>query len=479
MPRRWTMMLLLVLLGGLWSVPANCGQWPKIEAALASWDGPKTVLLRSDLADPLASPVIQGLLEALFERGFLVTPGAAQSTVREGLILDLRLTGENQVLALSRGKDGAIIAFEKTPGVPHTTESRPALAAPLSKLDMTEPAPKLPATRERGSGPIEVPGHPKNIALLGMGAEGALDFALLYDHGLDSYRLQGTELQVQDRYRPDLSSSRALHLSAGDLTGDGRKEIAVVWAQDVVGIYEGTDSQLHGRILGRAVGRLTPLSPDLSGYVRIFGEQGYLQYRGPYAPFVGPVFPLVKTDGEFLPDTREVAWAGADLYQATPLDNESALVRNQEGGLVLHSLTNGKAYPGSVLLGDFSAFTGPHVAVRRETPEYRSGLGKDDRVKETYVPLPGRIAVGADGAAYTVLRGRTEGLPLFGKPAGKDMVGRVVRDGERLSLEKPFAEIETFIIDFAPLAESNRPGGVLLLLNEKEDGSGRAYLLRQ
>lgn len=475
---QWKVLLLLVLLGGLWSVPALSGEWPKIEAALSSWEGSKTLLLRSDLADPLASPVIQGLLVDLLEKGFLVTPGTAKSTVRDGLILDLRPAGEGQALALSRGKDGAIIAYEKSAGVSPSLIIPSATTALVSAAAVSDTAPRLDATSEPGSGPIELSGHPKNIALLGMSAGEGMDFALLYDHGLDSYRLQGTALQLLDQYHPNLSSARALHLSSGDLTGDGRKEIAAVWAQDVVGIYEGTDSQLYGRILSREGEKLTPLSPDLSGYLRIVGAKGYLQNRGPYAPFVGPVLPLIKTAGEFRPDSQGVAWAGADLYQATPLDNKTALVRSPEGNLLLRSMSTGKAYPGSVLLRDFSAFTGPQVAVRLETPEYRSGFGKDDRVKEAFFPLPGRIALGADGAAYTVLRGRSLGLPVFGKPSGRDVVGRVVRDGERLSLEKPFAEIETFIIDFVLLSESKRPG-VLLLLNEKPDGSGRAYLLKQ
>lgn len=473
MERRWTVIVLLVFLGILCSVPARSGDWPKIEAAISTWDGPKTLLLRSDLADPLTSPLIQALLAELLEKGFLVTPGSMDKTAKDGLILDVRLAKDGQVLALSRARDGAIIAFEKTAGGPPTSESRPPETEQPPQAAMAGPPPRLP-----GSGPMEIPGHPKNLALLGEGAGGVLDFALLYDDGLASYRLRGSELELQHRYRPDLATSRALHLSSGDLTGDGRKEIAAVWAQDVMGIYEGTDSQLHAWIVGREDDRLTPLSPDLAGHLRIVGEKGYLQNRGPNKAFVGPVFPLKPTPEGFLPGTQAVAWAGADLYQATPLDHERALVRDSQGSLQLRSLTTGKTSPGSVLLGDFSRFTGPQVAVRLANPEYRSGLGKDDRVKESYVSLPGRIALGADGAAYTVVRGRNEGLPLIGTPSGKDQVGRVVRTGDRLFLEKPFAEIESFIIDLAPLAESNR-SGVLLLLNEKPDGSGRAYLLRQ
>lgn len=475
MKRLWKAILLLILWGGLGSVTAMAGEWPKIEAALSSWEGPKRLLLRSALDDPLASPVIQCLLEDLLAKGFLVTPASPQTSIKEGLILDFRLDGESQVLALSRGEDGAIIAFEKKTGS-QVPERRPAETAPALGPAMTTRTPVLPASRWSGSGPIELPGHPRSIALLGVGDDGALDFALLYDHGLESYRRQGAGLQNVGSYRPPLPSPRALHLSAGDLDGDGRKEIAAVWTQDVVGIYEGTDSQLHGWILGRGDGRLTPLSPDLSAYLRILGGKGYLQCRGPYAPFAGPVFPLIKADDGYRADSRGVDWAGANLYQATPLDNEGALVWNAEGNLQLLSLSTGKVYPGAVLLQNFAAFTGPEVAVRREIPEYRSGLEKQDRVKETYYPLPGRVAIGADGAAYTVLRGRTKGLPLLGRPAGSDAVGRVVRQGERLNLEKPFAEIETFIIDIAPVIPSGQSIGVLLLLNEKEDGSGRAYL---
>jgi hypothetical protein len=44
--------------------------------------------------------------------------------------------------------------------------------------------------------------------------------------------------------------------------------------------------------------------------------------------------------------------------------------------------------------------------------------------------------------------------------------------------EYPFAPVEAFIIDFALLSEGGRTGA-LLLINEKEDAGGKAFLLFQ
>ncbi|MCD4688602.1 MAG: hypothetical protein K8R55_04610, partial [Desulfuromonadaceae bacterium] len=89
------------------------GSWPNIERSLQGWQGEKQVLLRSSLADPLLSPVVQDLLEDLLSEGYIVLPAGAQAIATSGLMLDLRVTDDSEILALRRAEDGAIIAFER------------------------------------------------------------------------------------------------------------------------------------------------------------------------------------------------------------------------------------------------------------------------------------------------------------------------------------------------------------------------------
>ncbi len=468
--KHWLLKVLWLILWGLSGVAlAMAGEWPKTEAVLSAWDGPKELVLRSDLGDPLASPDIQGLLETLLENGFVVTPASLSAPPGEGLALDFRQAGDYRILALSRGADGAIIAFERQGAVPATGSRQ----APVGRQMVGG------AAGGGGTGPLKLQGRPRSVALVDVGDGDVFDIAVLSDRVLETYRLQSTDLRKIDTFRPSLPSTRALHLSAGDLTGDGRREIAAVWAEDILSVYEGTDSKLHGWILGRREGAFSKLSPDLSGYLRILGRKGFFQSRDLYAPYGGPVLPLVMEGDEFRAGNSGVDWAGVDLFRATPLGNGDAMIWNDVEDLQLVSQASGEGYPGAVLLGGFSGITGPEVAVRLENPVYRAGFEKEDQVKERYHPLASRMAIGPGGAVYTVLRGRSPGLPLLGKASGKDTLVRVAWDGKSLHLQRPFADVEAFVLDFALVERPGGPLGAILLLNEQEDGSGQAYLLFQ
>lgn len=479
------LLVLLLLPGTLFA-----GGWPNIERSLQDWQGAKQVLLRSSIADPLLSPLVQDLLEELLSAGFTVVPGTQQAVAEQGLMLDLRISDTAEVLALRRAEDGAIIAFER-----HTIAAAPA--APVAA------APVLPAGREvavqpsaavtapvlvGGSvkaspgqpagplyGPLEVAGQPRSLVVLSGGGVEDLELALLFDGKLVRYRLEEFGLTAVGEFGPSLPAGRALHLDAADLDGDGSRELAAVWVEDVQGIYQGTDSLPHGWLLDED---LQPVAGEQAAFLRLHGGQAVLQKRGPHVPFGGPVMALSRQGDTWGADEEPLAWGG-NLFASTPFDERLALGKDERGRLQLMDRKQGRPLPGSLLLQDLGSFAGPQFAVQLETPQYRSGFSKEDMVREEYHVLPARLTVAADGKAYTVRRGRSAGLPLLGKPSGQDRVVRVARRGNQLLLEQPFAGVDAYILDFALLERAGRQPLAVLLLNDSEDGSGRAYLMIQ
>lgn len=473
--------LLLFLIGLTAATLASAAsRWPKIERALADWSGPKRAVLRTDLPDPFASPVAQDLIAVLVERGFTVVPTPVGGPAGEGVVLDLRTGGGTAAVALARGSDGAILAFERMPGtgtVPPASEAVDTAAA-----GRTAPPPPVPteATGMRfPQGPVELAGHPRSLVVLGAGRDGPIDVALLYDDRLECVSLSPAGVAVRGHFAPPVSSSRALHLGAGDLDRDGSPELAALWAEDLRGVYEGVDSALHSWVLRIRGDAPRPTSEDLSAYARIVGSRGYAERRGRYAAYQGPVVRLTTgADGYLLGDEPQ-AWAGRHLFDATPLDDRTALVWRAGHRLALADRVTGAEVPGSLLLADLGEFRGPEVAVRLEHPEYRSGWQKEDQVKETYHVLPARVLVVSDDTAYTLERGRSEGVPLIGSPSGHDAVVRVVREGPSLRLERPFEAVDAFVLDFALIGIPGTKPTAVLLLNDEPDGSGTAYLLLQ
>jgi hypothetical protein len=108
-----------------------------------------------------------------------------------------------------------------------------------------------------------------------------------------------------------------------------------------------------------------------------------------------------------------------------------------------------------------------------ENPEYRSGFSAADRILAREVFLGRRLVRQAD-AVYTLIRGRSEGLPLVGRAGGADRLVEIRNAGNNLRAGYPFAAVDAFIVDFALYGAND--SRAVMLLNEKADGSGGSYL---
>ena len=250
--RRAICCLLAIL---LMPVTVLAGSWPNIERSLQNWQGEKQVLLRSSLADPLMSPLVQDLLEDLLSAGYTVLPVGAQAVAESGLMLDLRITDGSEILALRRGEDGAIIAFErhvaqtlppaaslpKEPVVAQSVAAVSTTALPTSTVvavpSVATPVILAEALAGPLYGPLVLSGQPRSLALLAGSEIKGLQLGLLYDSKLVHFRLNEFGLETIGEFSPEIGAKRALHLDATDLDADGSRELAVVWAEDVQGIY--------------------------------------------------------------------------------------------------------------------------------------------------------------------------------------------------------------------------------------------------
>lgn len=97
---------------------------------------------------------------------------------------------------------------------------------------------------------------------------------------------------------------------------------------------------------------------------------------------------------------------------------------------------------------------------------------------ETYVSLPPRLSRDRSGSIFTISRDRRPGNLLLGQPYGEDRLVRLTKLSDDLAIDFPCDPVEAFIVDFALVSTDNQTGA-LLLLNEKEDASGKAFLLYQ
>jgi hypothetical protein len=79
-------------------------------------------------------------------------------------------------------------------------------------------------------------------------------------------------------------------------------------------------------------------------------------------------------------------------------------------------------------------------------------------------------------SVFTLARGREAGLPLVGKPSGRDRVVRIDADRTGLKARFPFTPVNAFILDFDIVEHGGGELGAMLLLNENADGTGRSYL---
>lgn len=458
--------------------------WPKIDKALTDWQGAKEMLLVSSADSPLETVAVQEVLEQVLQHGFAVRTSSEPTAGGSGLILELREGRDSNMAILRRASDTAIIAFERQapatlPAVTPPATPRTAAAAPVVQTTAPKVAAPIVVVETRNisdlPGPVPLPGHPRSLAFLMETAGHGLELALQNDSGVQRYHLRNNVLQPLGAYTTASNAIRGLYLESGDPDNDGQRELAAVWADDLQGIYEGTDSQLRTTILETAPqGFAASTGPQ--AFMRLIDNKGLVQNRGTYTLYNGPVRSLNAADQGWEAGGQPVTWAHSNLFDITPLDDSTALQWTADKQLRLVALDSGLPLPGGTLLYDLGEFVGPRIAVPLETPEYRSGLSKEDMVRETWSTLPPRISVASDGTAYTIRRERSMGLPLVGKPSGQDHLIALHWNGQRLMVTDPFPGMEAFILDFALVEREGHVKSALLLLNKKPDGNGEAYL---
>jgi hypothetical protein len=477
---------------------ASAANWPQLENRLQQWQGEKEVVLPAGV-DPLEDEVLAPVLDLLLEQGFAVLPSGSTSSA--GLSIEVREISSGKRLLLKRAGDGAILAMEKL------AASAPASAVVISTAPQGNassmvaapaipPAPVLPAQvsiakvavtsrplqlsvqhqpQQVAAGEVlfELDGAPLQLVSW-PAAGGGTDFYLLYNDFVQRVHSDGNSLQLLEKYSSPVRPTRALHLDIGDLDRDGQAELAVVWAEDIRGVADGTNSKLHGWVLSAAGEGLRAISNDLEGYVALNVGEGRLQKRLPYEAFAPDVFALTMEQGKLVVGDKPVAQQERLLFnQLQWPDNSRALVWNDEQRLMLVAQGRDSRIPGSTLLTDFGIYQGPTVSIPLQEPEYRSGFSASDRIMAKDYTLNRRMLRHAD-SVFTLVRARSAGMLLVGRPSGADRLVEISNAGNSLGASYPFAPVEAFIIDFSLMG--NDPVQAAVLLNEKADGSGRAYL---
>lgn len=469
--RKITSCFILIFLFSL-AMAANlaAGTWPNLEKSLESWPGPKEVQILVEAGDPLGSAELLPLIEICLKYNFAVNTSAQQTASGTGLLVEVRRGEPQTMIILKRASDNAVIALDRSAGS--------ARLAAVPSPPPPQPAPQVvPPAPARQHAPIPLDGAPVSLVWLDRADDNNDgNLALLSGAGVTLYRLQGKQLQKRSVTAPPKKGLRPLTLSRGDLDSDGSFELAAVWAEDIYSVYDGTDSKIWSQLLTFEQQKLTPLGLQ-PGYVRLFPSAGMIQQRGVYSPFSGPVKKLLYRQRQFSTGPA-LPWGGQDIFTLTPWNDGSGLARMQQGALSRLSLKSGKQLPGGMLLENFGVMQTAQIAVRLETPEFLYGFGKEDRVLETYISLTPRLIRDDDDSMLTIDRGRKSGTILLGPAEGADRLAQLKKYKDELILEYPFAPVKSFIIDFAMLPGKDVPT-VLLLLNEKEDASGQAFLLYQ
>jgi len=459
---------LLLLVG--FAVPSWAQSFPNIEPALQAWQGEKEVQITGDKNDPLASDLLP-LIEVFLKHGFAVRT-TSDVGMTKGLNAELRSTAGETMIVLKRNSDQAIIALDHIRSKSENATSSAASEVPATARTLSSTAHNRPTNASRHASrhaPIAL--ETKPVALVQADPEKNI-FALLSTQGIMLIQLQGTHLRTIARRPPPQDNFRPLTLSSGDLNGDGHFELAATWAEDIHGIYEGTDSRIWTQFLEvqRDKLQLLALQP---GYVRLFPSSGAAQQRGSFNAFSGPVVSLEFNKGR-VKTGKPAPWAGRNLFDLTPFNNQYAFVWLEPGKSGTISLADKKVH--GRLLEDFGTSPLTQVAVKLEDPVFRSGFAKEDRIMETYVELPPRtLRLGS--AILTIQHGRKPDSFLRGAAEGTDRLARIRMKGEETLLDHPYPAVEAFILDFAPVPDKNEE--MLLLLNEKNDGSGRAFMLYQ
>lgn len=489
----------------------SAASWPQVENRLQQWQGAKEIALPLGV-DPFEDELFAPVAEAALMQGYMILPDGV--TTKAGLVFSVRETSRGEMLVLKRGEDGALLAMEKihvtaAPVVLSTTIQQqvtapmvvapafsptvavqsapmdqsvilatpqrsisPVISATATTLSVQHPAPALP----QSEAVFEMDGAPVQIVVWPI-TSGGVDLYVMYDDAIQQMHSDGRSLQLGERFETPVSPARALRLDIGDMDGDGHPELAAVWAEDIRGVSDGTNSLIHSWILATTNGSFKTLSDDLGGYVSLAGNQAYLQKRLEFTAFSPEVYALSLAGGAVTVSEKPLRLDTRLLFnQLEWPDNGSALVWNDDDRLMLVAQGKNTRIAGSTLLTDFGRYQGPVVSIPLKDPEYRSGFSAGDRVMERDVVL-GRRLIQQQGSVFTLVRGRSEGLPLVGRPSGVDRLVKIDRVANGLSAGYPFAAVEAFMIDFSVYGQNGFEA--IVLLNEKADGSGRSYLRMQ
>lgn len=468
---------LLVCLLVIFSHPTSliAGEWPNLEKVMEAWQGDKEVHLIVDGDDPLGDPKLLSLVETLLKHGFAVHTSAGKTPPEKGLVAELRHTQTPPLVVMYRASDHSIVALERLieQNLKVTTAETIAVDTRITKNSSMS---QIQPLKDRRRVPIALTDSPVSLSWLAGSPRDGGKLALLTDDSVSIYRLKGQQLQRVASEPPPRRGMRPLFLSQGDVDNDGVPELAAVWAEDVHDIYAGTDSQVWSELFTGVGFELTRLAL-LPGYVRLFQTSGVIQQRGPYRPFVGDIRRLHKGRTE-IGAGQALPWGGQNIFSLTPWTEGNGLAWLKTGELATLALADGTPLPGGTPLENFGDYHGRQIAIRLETPEFRSGFEKEDKVMETYVSLPPRLSRDRSGSIFTISRDRRPGNLLLGQPYGEDRLVRLTKLSDDLAIDFPCDPVEAFIVDFALVSTDNQTGA-LLLLNEKEDASGKAFLLYQ
>jgi hypothetical protein len=500
---KWIMVGVMLLAATL----ASAANWPQLEQRLQQWQGAKEVVLPAGV-DPLEDKILAPVVEMVLEHGFAVLPSGSKSSA--GLSIQVRDTSAGKRLLLQRAGDGALLAMEKLVAAEPTSavvirtgvevEDQAALATSTNPASCGNPAsPAVPAppctvklavtttaqqlSVQSQSQPLtpgevlfELDGAPLQLVSW-PDASGGTDFYLLYNDCVQRAHSDGNRLELLEKFSSPVHPTRALHLDIGDLNSDGQPELAVVWAEDLRGVADGTNSLLHSWVLSATSEGLRAISQDLEGYVALSAAEGHLQKRSQYKPFTPDVFALTMEEGKLVVGETPVAQQQRLLFNQLPWpDSNRALVWNDDQRLMLVASGEDARIPGSTLLTDFGRYQGPTVSIPLRDPEYRSGFSAADRIMAKNYTLNRRMLRHAD-SVYTLVRARSEGMLLLGQASGADRLIEINSQGNSLAARYPFAPVEAFIVDFS--IEDKEGQRAAVLLNEKADGSGKAYLRLQ
>jgi hypothetical protein len=487
---------------GLCSV-AVAGNWPQLEKRLSTWEGAKEVQLPADV-DPLEDPLFTPVVELLLREGFAVRTDD-QHGASDGLILKQHQGEDGVRLVLTRARDGALLALEPVSAPrPSTTgaKEKNAEARVLSTSSVAASHPPVAteplivesethkhtlATGYARVNPhaqmlVEMPGTPRSIVTLSASKDDCGDFHVFaqYDTKIAHFCYRSGELKRIAEFVPPVPVSRALRLEPSDPDGDGTMELAPVWVEDVYSVDEGTESRLHSWVVDVAPdGGMEVESVDLKGYLSRMGDRLYVQKRGAYSAFTSEVYAVVFAEGMYRQSSTPVTQAQHWIFNhARWPDNERVLIWNDDQRLVLAARSNGSGRSTATtgtLLSDFGTYVGASIYVPLEEPEYRSGFSAHDKVMARKVQVPRRLHPHED-SLFTLARGREAGMPLVGKPGGKDKLVQIHAGQTGLEARFPFTPVDAFILDFDLIEKNDGKMGAVLLLNEEEDGSGKAYL---